>query len=96
MGLQIVSKWVIDNIFNFGEPALFNGMIIYGSMDLRTNPGNCRAVRISNGTEVWKFPAVSEVRGPVLIDRGVLFFSGIYMTQPNTYEDPRCQETDYP
>lgn len=86
MSLQLVPKWIVDKIFNFGKPALFNGTMILGSMGTIGDPGNCRAVRIADGIEVWTFPAASDIRGAVLVDKGTVYFSGISMTQPNNVQ----------
>src|ERR1700694_229053 len=81
MGLAITPIWVIDPNYNPGEAAVDQGLIIFGEMG-KDNAGACRAIRLSDGTDVWRCQTPGAVMSDVHTEGGLAFFIVTFMVGP--------------
>ncbi|QTN26505.1 PQQ-binding-like beta-propeller repeat protein [Rhodoferax sp. AJA081-3] len=78
-------RWGIPIENNFGRPALSKGLVIFGQNEGNA-AGSCRAVRLTDGTDVWRLPTASFVNGDVELHQGIVYFSGSFLSSGTHYE----------
>src|SRR5262249_22600365 len=86
--LQAITRWVIKPEWTTRPAAVAQGLVLFGEVGANgwivgggnpTPNGGCRAVRLSDGSDVWRRPVEGIVTSPVRAEGGIAYFVATFM-----------------
>jgi hypothetical protein len=93
--VQAVTRWVIKPSYSDGGGLVTQGLAIFGEMGTNgwvagggnpTPNGACRAVRLSDGSDVWRRQVEAVVTSEIHAEGSTVFFIPTYLIEPQGAE----------
>jgi outer membrane protein assembly factor BamB len=86
--VQAVTRWVIKPRYSDGDGLAIQGLAIFGELGTNdpTPNGACRAVRLSDGSDVWHCQVEAIVSSQIHAEGSTVFFIPNYEPQQGTFK----------